>query len=160
MAKNKKSVKRLGGPFLAAAFFCETTMEDKQDGAISAIRMVDQLTLNLAPSTPPEVPSKKTKLPVYIAGLLSFKTGDAPGDHVLSVVVHSPSGKSQEFLKQTLPFSKPPHGGANLRLNNVIHVYKGGLFWFDIFLDGKRMTRMPLQITIQRAEVESKPASK
>ncbi len=154
MAKREK---KKGGPYLAAAFFCEQTIEDKHDGTLSAVRIIDQIGLTLHPSTPPDVPSEQHRLPVYINGLLSFKTGDSPGEHVVRLVMHSPRGKSGTVLEQTLPFSPHPHGGANLRLNSTIMVYKGGLFWMDVLLDGKRIARMPLQITIQRAEAVSQP---
>jgi len=155
MAKGKIKPKRKGGPYLAAAFFCERTIEDKQDGALSAIRMTDQINVMLDPSAPPDFPSETQRLPVVISGLLAFKTGDSPGEHVVRLVMHSPSGKKSTVLEQTLPFTPRPHGGANLRLNNVIAVKKGGLFWLHVFLDGRRVARMPLQITIQRASEAS-----
>jgi len=154
MAKKKKRSKPNGGPYLAAAFFCETTIEDKQDGSLSIIRMVDQVTLSLPPSTPAEIPSEQHRLPVYASGLLSFKTGDSPGDHTIRVVMESPSGKrAEQVFEQVVTFTPQPHGGANLRLNHAIMVKKGGLFWFHVYLDGKRVTRMPLQIIVQRAEM-------
>jgi hypothetical protein len=152
MAKSKKPVKKLGGPFLTAAFFCETTIEDKKDGSLSAIRMIDTITVNLPPSAPPEILSGEQGLPIPIAGLLSFKTGGAPGEHTVRLIMHSPSGKTEKALEQTLQFTPEPHGGANLRMNNVFMVKKGGLFWLHVFLDGKRVTRIPLLISVQRAE--------
>ena len=41
MASKKRSAKKTAGPHLAAAFFCQSTIEDK-DGTLSAIRIVDQ----------------------------------------------------------------------------------------------------------------------
>jgi hypothetical protein len=158
MAKAKKRVKRKGGPYLAAAFFCDATIEDKQDGTLSAIRIIDQVTIRLLPSTPPNLPSEQEKLPVFVHGLLAFRTGNSPGEHALRLVMHAPSGKSATLAEQSLPFSPHPHGGANFRLNGMIKVVKGGLFWMDVFLDGKRMARMPLQITIERTEAVSPPA--
>jgi hypothetical protein len=151
MAKSRKG--KLGGPYLAAAVFCELTTEDR-DGAVSAIRIIDQINLMVHPSAPADV-----KLPVHIQGLLTFKTGYATGgERPIRLVMHSPSGKTQA-LDYTVSFSPNPHGGANLRLQQVIMVDKGGLFWFDVMLDGKRMTRMPLFINVARGELPSPPGA-
>lgn len=157
MAKRKQPRTKTGGPYLAAAFFCETTLEDKQDGAVSAIRLVDQLVLTLDSSAPPDVPSETQRLPVTIKGLLAFKTGDAPGNHKVRIVMESPSGDINSPLEHDLPFSPEPHGGANLRLNHTILVQAGGLFWFHVFLDGEEITRMPLKISVQREQPASTP---
>lgn len=158
MARAKKQEKKKGGPYLAAAFFCETTIEDKQDGALSAIRMLDQIILKIPAVAPVDPSSEERKIPVSVSGLLSFKSGDFPGDHRIRLVMESPSGKSQVAYEQTLPFTPPPQGGANLRLNHTILVKKGGLFWMNVFLDGKRVTRMPLLISVQRPDAASAPA--
>jgi hypothetical protein len=157
MAKRKQPETKTGGPYLAAAFFCETTIEDKQDGALSAIRMVDQLTFDIDPSAPPDFPSESQRLPVNIRGVLSFKTGDSPGEHTIRIIMESPSGKMHDPFDQVLPFSPQPYGGVNVRLNHTIWVKQGGLFWFHVFLDGKQVTRMPLLISVQRAEPTSPP---
>jgi hypothetical protein len=159
MAKRKQPKTDAGGPYLAAAFFCETTIEDKQHGTVSAIRLVDQLVFTLDRSAPPDFPSETQRLPVTIKGLLSFKTGNSPGNHKVRIVMESPSGKMNPAFEQDLPFSPEPHGGANVRLNHTIMVKAGGLFWFHIFLDGKEVTRMPLQISVQREQPASPPRS-
>src|SRR5437764_5843725 len=93
MAKRKQPKAETAGPYLAAAFFCETTLEDEQDETVSAIRLIDQLVFTLDPSAPPDFPSATQRLPVTIKGLLSFKTGNAPGSHKVRIVMESPSGK-------------------------------------------------------------------
>src|SRR5262245_34366539 len=106
MTKGKRRTKKKGGPFLAAAFFCETVLEDKKDGALSAIRIVDTITVNLPPSTPPEVPSEQHRIPISLAGLVAFKTGDSPGEHTVRVDMESPSGKKPKtVVEQTLTFT-------------------------------------------------------
>jgi hypothetical protein len=40
-------------------------------------------------------------------------------------------------------------------LASVMPIKKGGLFWIDVILDDKLLTRMPLQITIRHAEQSS-----
>jgi hypothetical protein len=149
-AKGKGAKK--GGPFLAAAFFCEKTLlEASPDEAVSAIRLIDHITVTLPADTPVDFPSEENRLDVPVAGLISFKTGDAaPGKHNLRLITHSPTGKVNEPWDQTIEFSAEPYGGSNLRLKNVFQVVKGGLFWVDVILDGQWFTRIPLWISIQR----------
>ena len=45
MARKKKR-QRKGGPYIAAAFFCEGVIEDKL-GTLSAIRIIDRLLTQL-----------------------------------------------------------------------------------------------------------------
>lgn len=157
MAKRQKRQAKAGGPYLAAAFFCEGITEDKQDGAISVFRMIDQINVAISADAPADYPSDKERLPIPISALLSFKTADAPGDHTLRLVMQSPSGRfaHENAHEQTLTFTPQPHGGFNLRLQSVVAVNRGGLFWLHVFLDGKRFTRMPLQISITRVPVTS-----
>ena len=149
MAKSKPVRKKKDGPYLAAALFCETVIEDAADRALSAIRIIDTITLVL-PDTP-DFPSKENRLPVRMTGLLSFKTGGSPGEHVVRVVMISPSGKKNPALEQTITLREPEQGGANVTLRTTIGVVKGGLFWFHVYLDGKLLTRMPLKIVLEKS---------
>jgi hypothetical protein len=156
MARARKQVTK-GGPYLAAALICERVLAD-QDGAMSAIRIVDQFTLTLDPATPPELPSKEHPIPVTLSILLILKTGDSPGEHAIRLDMQYPSGKSETAFEQKIQFQPQPQSGANLRFNVTIRVHSSGLFWMDVFLDSKRITRMPFQITIQRADAAQQPA--
>jgi len=149
MAKRKPVARQNSGPYLAAAFFCETTLTE-QDGAVSAIRIVDQITLFIDPAAPSDFPSESQRMPVSIKGLLAFKTGGSPGEHSLRIALESPSGNTRTVLERTLQFPPAPHGGANMHFDNTIWIKQGGLFWFHVFLDGAEVTRMPLQVTVQR----------
>jgi hypothetical protein len=147
-----KKTKKTGGPFLAAAFYCETVIEDKGDGTLSAIRIIDQINILVPPDAPLDFPSEQQRIQVPIMAVLSFRTGDAKGTHTVTVVMESPTGKKNTPYEHTIPFSDVKHGGANLRVNMTIAVVKGGLFLADVFLDGKLVTRMPLQIDVRREQ--------
>jgi hypothetical protein len=154
MAKTKSPKKVSSKPCLAAAFFCETVIEDKKDGSMSAVRIVDTLTFIFDPSTPPDFPSETHKLPIPLSGLISFKTLGAPGEHTLRVAMESPSGKFDPaaVLEQKFVLPDAPQGGMNLVLKSVIHVANGGLFKLHVFLDDEEVTQMPLFVSIQRVE--------
>jgi hypothetical protein len=151
MAKRKKQGKKKRGPYLAAAFFCDQIVQGN-DGALTPVRISDQTHIAISANVPPDFPSKENRLFVPMAGLLSFKTGDFPGEHTVRIIMESPSGEVKSAFEQKVQFSHPPHGGGNVILHNTVGVYKGGLFWFDVYLDDKLMTSMPLRITYSRQE--------
>jgi hypothetical protein len=146
----KKTKKKIGGPFLAGAFFCETVIEDKGDDTLSAIRIIDQVNILVPADAPPDFPSEQNRIRVPVVAILFFRTGDAKGSHSVRVEMESPTGKKNPPFEQVLPFSDVEHGGANIRLNMTIGVVKGGLFLYDVFLDNKLVTRMPLKINVDR----------
>lgn len=155
MAKaSEKMPKKKRGPFLAAAFFCESVLESK-DGSLTPVRMLDQLTIVLDASAPPDVPSDEKRLPINVWSVVGIKSGDSPGDHALRIVAESPSGKKETVFEQTITLSEPAQGGINFKLHQTIAVKKGGLFWMHVFLDGSKLTSMPLLINVVRQEATS-----
>jgi hypothetical protein len=141
------------GPFLAGAFVCEKVLEDK-DKALSAIRIVDTFTYILGNDTPPDIPSEEKRLPVQITALLMFKSGNAPGEHSVRVVMVSPTGKinEEEAYTNKITFTDDEASGANITLHTTIAVIKGGVFWFNVYVDDKLVTRIPCRINVQRQE--------
>lgn len=148
---NKKTnpTKKAGGPFLAAAVFCESILEDK-DRVISVIRVIDGCQVFITPNAPPEVPSKAVPVQVSQNVLVSFRSGDAPGKHLLKLVLEQPDGKRSDIAEQEIELSPEPHGGSNIKIAATMLVYSSGVFWIDVNLDNKRFTRMPLRVSIQR----------
>ena len=158
MPKSEKSrSKKTGGPYLAAAIFCDNVLRG-EDGAMSAIRIIDHLTVTIPADAPADVPSESKRVATAVWALVMFKSGGSPGRHEVSLVVQSPSGKRHNGPKHEMTFSPEPHGGANLRINLGLGIKEGGIFLIDVLLDGKRVTRMPLLITVTRDEAAPAPA--
>jgi hypothetical protein len=149
MAKRKKTVKKIGGPFLAAAIFCENILEDSS-GLMSVQRIMDGCQVVVSPFAPPDMPSKANPVPVAQNILLIFRTGDAPGKHELKLVMQGPNGKRSLVSTMEISLTEPSHGGVNVKTVAKMMVYSSGVFLIDVILDGKRFTRMPLNIDIQR----------
>ncbi len=147
MAKNSE------GPFLAAAFLCQVVIEGK-DGVLSAIRIVDRVTHTImGPAAPETMPSF-----TYTAKLLlAFKSGAARGKHKVQLSVEAPSGAP---TGQTISFPALFEGedrGANFILDFALTPKEEGLYWLDVLLDDKRVTRVPLRIVYQRLETGGAP---
>lgn len=156
-SRKKKTGIKAGGPYLAAALFCDSVLHGT-DGSLSAIRIVDQMALKLSADAPDGVPSESKRLPASVWALLAFKTGyGKPGKHDVKLVLHSPSGKRRVIGQYSPIFTEKPTGGANLKINLVIGIKEGGLFWVDVVLDGMVVTRMPLQISVERMQQSGLP---
>jgi hypothetical protein len=149
VAKVKKQAKKVGGPFLASAVFCESIMEDAS-GKVSAINILDGCQFWVPPQAPDNVPSKSQPVQIIQNILLIFRTGDAPGKHNLRLMMQQPNGKRSEALNQEIKLTPESHGGVNIKTHVNMSVYSSGVFWIDVILDGKRLTRMPLNISFQR----------
>lgn len=142
-------VEELGGPYLSAAVLCEKVLQEK-DGVTSVIRIVDRLILTASGPIPPEqMPAMTVQLTAFVA----FKSGLAKGSYTVKLVVKDEQGqpKGPEAL---LPiFFEGDDRGANLIVNMAFRVEKDGLYWFDVLLNGRLMTRMPLRIVYQRTSL-------
>lgn len=154
MTRAVKQKKPIGGPFLAVAAFCDNVMQDT-DGTMSAIRIVDKITVNIPAAAPATIPSESTKVPVVVWLLLMFKSGSAKGKRELALNVVSPSGKTGNVLKQQVVLSPEPSGGINVKIHFSLGISEGGLFLVDVLMDGKLMTRMPLLVTVAREKAEA-----
>src|SRR5262245_61862138 len=92
MKKQMKSGRKSGGPFLAAAVFCDNILEE-MGGVVTAYRIVDSVHALIPATAPADLPSKKNQVEFRLNMLLVFRTGDSPGMHRLKIVMESPIGK-------------------------------------------------------------------
>lgn len=135
-----------GGPYIQAACICERVLRE-QDGVLSAIRIVDRMTL----SAPASLPAEEMP-PVAVAHtlLLCLKSGEARGSASLKLSVEQPSGLRTPG--QTLPvFFEGGDLGVNIVLPLQLQLTQAGLYWIDVHLDDERLVRIPLRFIVQRA---------
>ncbi len=132
------------GPYLNAALLCEKLLQEK-DGVISAIRLVDRITLTASASSSPKT---LPPLPVSLYALISFKSGSARGRHTVKWVTETPSGIRLPEQLMSVHFDGDDQG-ANLVLNINMVVDQEGVYWFDIILEDQLITRIPLRILYQ-----------
>lgn len=133
------------GPYLIAAVICEKVLQEK-DETISIIRMIDRVTLTAPASASPET---LPPIPLNLNAFISFKSGSARGRHTVKFRTETPSGiKSPEQLLPVL--FEGEDRGANLILNLNIVIDQEGVYWFDVFLEDRLLTRIPLRVLYQR----------
>ena len=135
----------LSGPYVTAAAICNDVIEAK-DGTLSAIRLIDVITLKLSKPTDPNTPFS---VPVPVTLLIALKSGMAKGKKVLSISLVSPEGKVFPS-NQTFPLVlEGDENGANVIIKTEVITNKDGLFWFDIRLDGQLLSRQPLRVKFE-----------
>ncbi|HUY08388.1 MAG TPA: hypothetical protein VMW80_02925 [Candidatus Dormibacteraeota bacterium] len=79
-----------------------------------------------------------------------FKAGKARGEHKLVVRLRNPDGTSSPDQVATVNFQGDDTSGANVFIPTLIATSDGGVYWFEISLEGVPMAEVPL--TISRAE--------
>ena len=153
----KKSVSSYGGPYLAAAVFCDRILEDK-DKSLSAIRIVDTCVVEIPAHAPVGTPSAESPVAITQQVLIAFKSGGNPGLHTMTINVVDPNGTSTKVLEKELEFSPEIHGGMNIRIPATILIKGAGIYSLDVFLDKKLFTRMPINIDVKQLKAPE-PAS-
>ena len=133
------------GPYLTAALICEKVLQEKDDVA-SIIRIVDRIVVTANASNSPEVMPTTT---INLNILISLKSGKARGRHTVRLRTEAPSGL--KLPDQLLPvLFEGEDRGANLIINANMAVDQEGVYWFDVFLEERLLTRIPLRILYQR----------
>jgi hypothetical protein len=143
MAKARKKVTH---PWLAAATICQQLLEEK-DNVISIIRMIDVFTL-------PKPPGWDGKTPggLPLLGFLAFRAGDAKGTRTVRLFAVSPNGKRKKVHETEVEFLGG-NTGINMRLQILFTFKAEGTHWIEVFVDKHLMTRIPISIAFQPAQL-------
>lgn len=133
------------GPYLKTAVFCEHVLREV-DGVPSLIRIVDRIThTRTGPDAPAEMPPVSYNLRVFI----SLTSGEARGSHEVKIELEEPSGLRKPSMSSTVLFEGEDKG-VNLVLNIAATFEYQGLYWFNVYLDDKLLTKMPLRVIYSR----------
>ena len=120
-------------------------MLQKKDGVLSVIRIIDQLTHTIVAR---QMPEELPKVPFNLTFLISFKSGRARGRHSVVLGLEDPSGTKKELFAHSLQL-EGEHRGANWVIQASITFEMEGLYWFEVFLEDRLVTRMPLRLVYQ-----------
>ena len=89
----------------------------------------------------------KYQITLYV----SFKAGSARGPMMLEVRLQKPSGESPSPFSQELNFEGDDERGVNVVGQLNMEFETAGLYWFDVYLGGHRVTRIPFRVIYSRA---------
>jgi hypothetical protein len=131
------------GPFVSVVAFCERVLEEK-DGTISAIRIIDQFNFQgQGPDAPDAIP--EGGLPVTL--LVALKAGKARGGQRVQIFLERPDGTTLDGPEISVNFSPGESGGVNLILPMALPIVSAGLYWANVHVNGRLMSRAPMNVT-------------
>lgn len=133
------------GPFVNAAAFCESVIEGK-DGVLTLVRVIDQFKVETqGPEAPDEMPPNIIISPNLVVIL---RAGQARGSLAFQVVIENPDGTRVASPERSIQF---PGGGENAGINIVVPMRlmltSAGVYWGDVMVNHRLMTRVPLLVT-------------
>lgn len=153
METESQAGSRPTGPFIAAAVFAEKVLQER-DGTKSLIRVVDRHTRT---TVGPQPPDAMEPFDWEATAFISLKPGQARGSTSFRIVMESPNGLSREVGAGSFNFVGGPNEGADIIAPVKLHIELPGLYWFDIEIDGRVLTRMPLQVLYERRVMPRPP---
>lgn len=134
------------GPFIVFAVFCEQAIQEKDD-VLTLVRIVDQITLSGvgddAPDALPEGAAFNTTL------VIGLKAGQARGNQRVRVDVEHPDGSRHPGPALPMHFSNAENSGGNLILKMTLSLSTTGLYWADVLVNERLVTRTPLDVRYQ-----------
>jgi hypothetical protein len=132
-----------------SGLYCERVLNER-DGTYSAIRIVDQFTVEERPEYQFD---KAEYIPVPVVGFLSIRSDQSiPESFRLTFKVSDPAGNESQkdsFPLQTLP----PPAGTSLIIKLVLNGKKIGIWWTEVIIDGTTVLRLPVEIIHRPAPV-------
>ncbi|OFV91455.1 MAG: hypothetical protein A3G76_15610 [Acidobacteria bacterium RIFCSPLOWO2_12_FULL_65_11] len=134
----------VGGPYVAAAVFCEKVLQER-DGVASLIRIIDRTTVTALGKDAPEDPSVTLEQTLF----LSFKAGFARGKMTVAIQPVSPSGQRLPAVTTDVLFEGDDRG-VNLVFQMKLEAKEDGLYWFDVSVEQQLITRVPYRVLYQR----------
>jgi hypothetical protein len=133
------------GPYLKTAVLCQHVLREI-DNVPSLIRIIDRIThTRTGPDAPLEMPPVSYNLTAFI----SLTSGEARGSHEISIELEEPSGLRKPSMTGTVLFEGEDKG-VNLVLNIATTFEHQGLYWFNVYLDDKLLTKIPLRVIYSR----------
>jgi hypothetical protein len=138
-------------PLVRVAVTCENVIEDKRDGTLSLIKIIDQVTIYRRPGAPPapEVMEPTAITVVMVIGTVADK---ARGQRSLTVHVIAPDGTVRpvglggDVLRVDYEEASATRNWI-VRLSLMASAI--GTFWLEVRCDGQPLTRMPLRIAYE-----------
>lgn len=134
------------GPFVTMAALCERILVER-DGTYSAIRIVDKIVHTVRGTNPS---GQMDPFPFRLNMLVMLKAGAAMGRATLEIQTRLPSGLAAEKSFSTIHFGGEERGPTIPVTLNLMLEYEG-LYWFEVLVDGRLLTKVPLRVEYRPA---------
>lgn len=149
------------GPYCTAAFFCESLIEGK-DNVLTAVRIVDTIKASIYRDEQKiqHVPGERLTSPsvgFQFTFVVQVKSDDFRGRGKVNIRLQSPSDRNLVDQTFEIELLGNEHG-QNLILQGVMPPEEKGVYWFEVYFEGRLLTRSPLSVRLE--ESSSAPTSK
>ncbi|MDQ6948240.1 MAG: hypothetical protein M3256_18725 [Actinomycetota bacterium] len=134
------------GPYVSLSVFCEQAIEDK-NGVLTIVRIIDQVTVSVADTNAPDELPLGSAIATTL--VIALKARRALGKQKVQVIVEHPDGTRHDGPEMPVHLSPGPGGGANLILRTTLVLSTTGLYWADVLVNGRLVTRSPLEVRYQ-----------
>lgn len=118
-------------------------MLKEADGSVSLIRIFDRYSVAAPTPQSPQQP-----LPLNL--VIMMRSGIFRGPATIKIKATSPSGTDLPTLEFPVHFEGDDERATLLAMNIGFTPPEQGLYWFDVVLDEKLVTRIPLRVVFQR----------
>jgi hypothetical protein len=132
-------------PYLLLAAICQNAQQD-QYGSFSLINILEHL---VAGSDDPHAPEEMPPFRLTASLVVAFASGEARGDRVVTITAIEPNGERLAPFKQTITLLGGDHR-ATIVSDLSLDIGKTGVYWFEVALDARVVTRIPLHIGYER----------
>ena len=133
------------GPYLQMSVFCEKVLQER-DGVISVVRVIDRVNRTAAG---PDAPDAMPSFDYQLTAVITLKAGRARGGVQVEIEPELPSGLRQPRAAMTAQMEGNERG-QNLIMNLQMKFEEPGVYWFNVYVDGRLITRMPFTVTYSR----------
>ena len=144
------------GPHLLCAVLCEKVLQEV-DGVKTAVRMIDRIRHSVVQAEGASTEMAPFEFQMFL--LIRFKSGSARGSMELQLRIQKPSGESTVPPPMNINLEGDDDRGVDIVAPMNIRLEFTGLYWFDLELNGIRITRMPLRVFYNPIRLPEGPGS-
>jgi hypothetical protein len=133
----------LHGPFVNIATLCRRA--EPAGVSLSLIEVLQAVVIR-GPVLPPPGP-----VPFECFAVVALQSGFAQGTYPLRVEMVKPNREIQEVWRTEVAFRGEEHGETLVQRLELL-IAEPGVYWFDVLLRERLLTRFPLRVEFELAE--------
>jgi hypothetical protein len=131
------------GPYVSATLIAEKILLEP-DGASTIVRIVDRVGVDPVVVNQP----MGTVIGLNLIILAAFRAGGFKGKSKVMIVHETPSGKTEAIGMSELQFDGTAAQTVNAQGPVVLKWEGAGQYWYNILLENKFVSRLPLLVTV------------
>lgn len=132
------------GPYVAVACICQSPLQEG-NGVLSLIRLIDRIpVLGTTPQMQPQPLQNLFMVVVLRSGVLRES-------YTVKITGYAPSGAKITDNETSVLFEGEDRGPAVISPLALV-VSEQGLYWFEVSVEGRFLTKIPLRVQYHRVQ--------